>query len=686
MKNTLISNQKTIIQNKNNEEEYIIAIKKRKFPWWILLFLLPLLLLVKCEKDITFKVINTYNNKVESGVKLNFQYCRRDAFSFELYQFFSRQQPYPEPELSDTTDNEGIAVFENVKFTVYQYIFRNKEWARTFYVNNCSMLDTTFDFFDLHEDQIYEVYISPILTQTEFTVVDADDNNDPLVDATVFITNSLSEVVDSGKTDNSGKIHFDKIPFCSDILVVGSQYGFYNDTISGKLSDIYPEQDTLYLHQKKGIVKFYVKDCVTKLPIADAKGELIFKDFPDSNRVAYTNVKGKGTLYGEFNDIHIIASILIKASKLPFYRDSSTVNYCTVEEWMKLDEEHQTIYLCPEPNPILFQDIDELSKNGVQNVENTVTIKKSGESAASPAVVIISDVNGYFSISAGIGDIITIVAKSNTICPNEYLINDYTIVEQDYSNLKDDKNKRLIPLKKVTPPEVTFKDIEAASKNGIDGVENVYYVDGSKRGTITSNSDGSFTIKDVYPCEKISITASKTGYGSNSTKINNVLMSTLIAGTSEMREIPLDEDSKPEPPRENCRAYFTGAVVGETKAAGIIQPYVVDQWSELVGEGEYPDNEIAFPKAVASTFDGIAIDAGTRVIIYSEKNFGGVIVFDKTGPIIVNNVFFKTALISAQTVTFPDAALQAKFPPEKRIWSDTNMQPWSYGSVKVICE
>ena len=47
--------------------------------------------------------------------------------------------------------------------------------------------------------------------------------------------------------------------------------------------------------------------------------------------------------------------------------------------------------------------------------------------------------------------------------------------------------------------------------------------------------------------------------------------------------------------------------------------YVEDRFSEYVGPGLYTDNTLAFPKAIATTFDGIAIDKGTKVTIYSKK-------------------------------------------------------------------
>jgi len=147
------------------------------------------------------------------------------------------------------------------------------------------------------------------------------------------------------------------------------------------------------------------------------------------------------------------------------------------------------------------------------------------------------------------------------------------------------------------------------------------------------------------------------------------------------------KDDAPYIPKKGCQAFFTGLVVGgEFEDSNISEIYKVDNYSEFVGYGEYADNEIAFPKAVASTFDGIAIDSGTRVIIYEEKDFKGKILLDKTGPAVINNMIWKndSRYTHCNTDTYKEP-LQSNFPQSVRIWSETDMQAWSYGSLKVIC-
>ena len=101
-------------------------------------------------------------------------------------------------------------------------------------------------------------------------------------------------------------------------------------------------------------------------------------------------------------------------------------------------------------------------------------------------------------------------------------------------------------------------------------------------------------------------------------------------------------DSIPKVPQENCGVHFSGLFMGSSYKSGFTSEiYKVDDCSEYVGSGFYPDNELAFPKAVFSTFDGIAIDKGTRLIIYSQKKYQGKILLDIIGPAVINNIYHK---------------------------------------------
>lgn len=149
-----------------------------------------------------------------------------------------------------------------------------------------------------------------------------------------------------------------------------------------------------------------------------------------------------------------------------------------------------------------------------------------------------------------------------------------------------------------------------------------------------------------------------------------------------------DIPDEPETPKEGCRAFFSGGLVADHyEDHGISEVYVIDEFSEYVGAGEYPDNEKAFPKAVETTFDGIAIDSGTRVIIYAKKDFKGKILLDKTGPAIINNKIWRSddRYEKCNSANYKQP-LQENYPQSCREWSNEDMHDWSYGSLKVLCE
>lgn len=147
-------------------------------------------------------------------------------------------------------------------------------------------------------------------------------------------------------------------------------------------------------------------------------------------------------------------------------------------------------------------------------------------------------------------------------------------------------------------------------------------------------------------------------------------------------------DTIPKSPQINCRVHFSGVYMGgEAQESRVSKIYQEDKYSEFVGSGSYPSNQVAFPKAVKSSFDGIAIDRGTRLIIYRQENFQGEIVLDATGPAIICNKRFRenSELNHVMTDMYP-GELQSNYPPSVRRFSESDMWEWSKGSCRITCE
>ena len=100
--------------------------------------------------------------------------------------------------------------------------------------------------------------------------------------------------------------------------------------------------------------------------------------------------------------------------------------------------------------------------------------------------------------------------------------------------------------------------------------------------------------------------------------------------------------------------------------------------------GSYPRNREAFPKAASGSFDSIAIDANTRVILWELENFQGKVLLDMIGPVIINNNIYKSGCQEYIAAPFQDPEMERNFPASVRIYSETNMHSWSNGSVKIV--
>lgn len=138
-------------------------------------------------------------------------------------------------------------------------------------------------------------------------------------------------------------------------------------------------------------------------------------------------------------------------------------------------------------------------------------------------------------------------------------------------------------------------------------------------------------------------------------------------------------------PTNNCRAHFSGLLMNDLFKDGLYTKiFHVDQYSEYVGEGEYPRAKLAFPKSDTSTFDGIAIDKNTSVIIYSKKDFQGEILLDITGPSIITNRKWNGIYEDIRNKNLINE-LETIFPENCRKYSKSDMHNWSQGSLKVIC-
>ncbi len=559
-----------------DKKEYVIKIKKRKY-WWLLLFLillLPLILLIRINKDVVFKTIDIVSEASLADANVQFTYMDRRLSGIDTLDKNGR------------TNEDGVVVFEDVKYTLFALLFYAKDQSEVVASGGCFMGDSIMPLFHKLKHKKEEVLkLSARSESYDFRAIDELDNQPiPDADLKVSVTISGSDMNMEGKTDPHGISLFNNILFCSDkIRVIASKYGYENDTIISDVKNISLDLNrrTLYLKPKTDMVSFIVKDLYSKQSVPNAIAYLIIKS--DTIKTT-TNTNGVGK--GAFEEVHVVKTMMIKVKHYA-YHDTLTANF-KVSDYLKLSEEKRTIYLRPK------------SKNYV------------------------------------------------------------------------------------------FTNIDATTKKPLSGVKNEVYVNNESQGSQYSNSSGTFVIPGLIANDIVRIISSKPEFNKNDYTIKNKKVNKLSSDAS--RQIPIGKiPPKPqnvEPPRKNCRAHFSGTLLSDVAITGHMSKiYVADKYGEYVGEGEYPNNLSAFPKAVKYTFDGIAVDKGTRIILYSEPNFKGKVLLDIKGPAIINNSKWKTErrIKNFTTKTF-GSGLQGSFPSSCRTWSKGNMNDWSKGSIKVICE
>jgi len=235
---------------------------------------------------------------------------------------------------------------------------------------------------------------------------------------------------------------------------------------------------------------------------------------------------------------------------------------------------------------------------------------------------------------------------------------------------------------------IVFRDIDSLSGKPVENVANKIFINGTERGAVVSDAQGRFTVGNIGQDDEVKIVATKPGMKTKTWKSTG---SKITAGRQSARDIKLQYEkitpSKPDPAR-HCGVHFSGTLLADNEIEGHISKiYSPGMYGEYVGEGRYISNQAAFPKAVQYTFDAIAVDKNSRLIIYSEPDFKGRVLLDVKGPCLINNVKWKdeARIKDFCTRTF-SAELEANYPKSCRKWSDSNMNSWDFGSCVITCE
>jgi len=134
--------------------------------------------------------------------------------------------------------------------------------------------------------------------------------------------------------------------------------------------------------------------------------------------------------------------------------------------------------------------------------------------------------------------------------------------------------------------------------------------------------------------------------------------------------------------------HFSGLLISDTRTDDVSsKAYSADPYSDFIKPGKYEWIDRYLVYSNFQTLDGIAVPAGTRLLIYSERNMNGKILLDVTGPAVINNSGLRATAGSEEIQSKPYTSaprLQETFPPSVRSWSETDMRAWVNGSMEII--
>ena len=505
-----------------NAPDYNFQLKKKANLWWLLLLLLPLLLLIPLKKDIT--VVTKVDGKNEPFVDVRMRYT---AHYLLWNMCFLADVPY---DTVQQTDSTGTTVFKDVGYSVYSYIFHRK--APVVFSAGGDCYEEVAQEYRFHKVKRVTLDVQPKLSDVRLKVVDSE---------LAFVLPSATvecdydgkignrQVTDS--TDAAGCIVVREVRYCGGFNRIKVSADGYADTVltSLPLAEILDKggEYVIPLRPLKARFTFFVKNKWTKEPIPNALAEvtLTVNGRVGSAGKSRTNVDGLGQ--GFFDNARVLAQVDITATKSGYEQGRYVFPKGVpnnVRNFKGLPDDQRVVWLEPKPETKQFRNVDTLSGQPIAGVTNKIVIKSID--GTEKTVEEISNRNGYFPVTAKPGDEITIVS---TLDPSYH---------PKTTHIKKFKDAETIYMRPVMVT-LTFRTVDGVSGSVLSGCN--FAPRGSISGSLKYNetSPGVFEVT-FRRDELVSITASKAGYGTNSTKVQNASYNQL--GSQSDRDIPLRKD------------------------------------------------------------------------------------------------------------------------------------------------
>ncbi len=490
-------------------DNYVVRMEQRKFRWWWLLLLLPLLLLIKCNKTIEVRCYDSETNATLVGQDVTFQYDTIVKVK--------------------STDANGIAVFDSLRTSVFGYVFLFWKQCKFVASSDCYASDTAVVNF--HYTRRVDLPMLPRRVDLYIKLLDKE-TGDILPDGIINYkyTENGEQKTGKAKADASGIVKIKNMRLCSKIDLIAQCDG-YEDTerLQTPCKDnlVPDDANAMRLKPIKDKFTFFVKNKETKEPIADASCTVVLTN-PNGRererRQVSTSVDGKGIAV--FSDAFIRATVAIDAVKRNFKPGKLEGGPFTVEEFKTQPDDVRTIWLEPEPFVVEFKVEDCTTGAALAGAKIKIKIIDTKGNVVEE-IEEISNRNGIFPIKAKEGyKIIIDISYPPLYKPRHY--------EIDKFGENIDKTICLDP----EIVEFVFRTVAGGSSNSLVPDCNLV-ITSSKKGNIPPNNSGTGEFKvSMQKDEFISITASKQGYLTNSTKIRNAGYSYLSASQSN-RDIPM---------------------------------------------------------------------------------------------------------------------------------------------------
>lgn len=552
------------LKYKEEHNHYSLQLCHVHRPWWLLFLLLPLLLFIKCSKDITVSCVEPIGELPVENIPVTMEY--QSHFLWNDGKFFTSDTI----RLIQHTDSLGKTVFKDLPCSVFSYVFYCLQKVSFTAVDDCHVaLDERRNF---HYRWHITLDMEPRLEDLHVQLLDKE-TGDILPDG-ILIYKYIElgeEKTDSAHADAAGIATLSQMRYCSVMTELkGTCYGYadtmYVDIPCQSLLNT-NDSTALRLRPIKERFTFFVKNKETKQPIPDALCKVSLthpgKSKHVEKREVGTSIDGQGLAV--YDKAFILSTMAITASKQHYKDGQLEGGPWTVEVFNRQNDSIRTIWLEPEPYLEEFVNIDSITGKPIPGVTNVIKVIDHDGTVTETTEM--SNSNGVFPVWAKED------AKVEVFSTKAPSYKKKISIYPKYKDIKEEEKK--IKMQPVLET-LKFRTVREEKPNVLLP-KCTLTITGSESGLLipTNSGNGEFSVT-MRKYEYLSIVASRKGYKTNRTKVQNRDWEYLRVN-QERRDIPLKLDLPPCDGGENVpkngqmyhqRSYSMGQEEGDASITG----------------------------------------------------------------------------------------------------------------------